>query len=277
MTDFLSVNGAPFPVSQGSFNLDLEMVGEGIVRTANAAARKNYRALKQHLTAKSTPLAQDEAVAWVQLLAGEGDSLRFLTATGALRFFTDKGLDASDNSGTLNVYNTSGRYHGEVEVTAGAYVVWNSMGSTLGLTILVAHYNGATWDDWAMVLNGSGTLTAVYKNGAAQSVAFPSWAAQDHTGSLGVELQAQDGVSEQISELQMFPFAMPTSWLPSIATWRAANAIPVAPELVVSGDFHPVALTCQGKPGASRGLAGVLSPASFSAGLREVSLDLQEV
>jgi hypothetical protein len=267
MSDFLDVNGVLFPAANDSVTVELVWTGSGQTRAQDGSARVNFQNLKHHLKGRSVPVTLKEAVAWALLFAGQTDHARY-----DADLYTDKGTAPSVS--TLATQAAGGRYSGKLTLgaTTGA-LAYDGVWSTYGGTALVARFESGAWADYGITWSAAGACTNLLRSGVVQATAFPSWFTV--TAATGqVKLLNTAGSAQDLDEFSVWAFEAPTSWLASLATFRSAQAMALAPAFVCAGDFHPVSLTCVGHTTSAKAVMGVLS-AGFAV-LRAIDLDVEE-
>lgn len=266
---FMRVQGVPLPVALNSIDRDDVEIGAGLERAYSGAALRSVQAVKRQWQAGLVPLSQEEATAFVALLQGRGDHVAFDSDS-----YSDKGLAPSLSTGATRPTTAPSPKWGtaRLELASGTsnQIAWPlQLGARW--TACVWRYESAGWH-WYWVRDDG----AVWRDGISYGASIPAWLQVNGSGSL--YLLGTSGSVTTFDDLLVLPARMPTSWVPSLYALAQAQAWPLAPRLLLTGDAVPEgSATVMGKVSKSKGAVGRLAgAAAFAATLETLAVELWE-
>lgn len=225
---FLTLNEITIPVSVEDTKEEVQYLGE-MEHADSGKLLETRQAEVRVFFGKTTLLENAEGEALKRLLKGQGYHWSFDSDT-----YSDGKKLAGTEEGTVTAGTASGKFDAHLVLDAetsggaadGGRITYGA-GLTNKYTVMFWHYNGSTWDHWAMWDDGS-----YWKNGTSTGTTPPG-VSVDGSGNLVLG----DRTTEyKLDDVVALPFRLATSWLegelgPPTQAWSDM------PHLLMNGDF----------------------------------------
>lgn len=226
---YFTLNGIDFDVIPGE--RETSIIGARR-RMFDGSYKQTVRTSKEVYATQTGLLSRDDADAFYSLLMGYGHNWKFAAASD---YYSGKGLGSTATNGTPTAGGASGKFDKRLSLDNTEYVTWTPSGDDA----LAGDYTISVWwldTTWKHVLKryvASTTTTTYYRDGVTDA-SFADWT-NTLTVTAGVLKLLGEVGGDAFSDLVALPFAVPTSWIPSMAAYT--RAYPNRPNVEVYGDM----------------------------------------
>lgn len=252
-----SINGVPWPMKADSVEETPDEVGSVDDRSLGGTGLSTRIARKRRWKSTSSLHVASDGEAWRRLMEGEGQTWGFTGSGGAP--YSSKGLGPSAGTYTTAA---SGGVLGTGKVTPGAgasigFALARRLGvpggwvATKGWTLLFFKKlavadggDGSTY--YHHIVTGAVAVTrgatanpagvSTWRNGVLGSYGVGNWLSVGTTTSWWGYSDAGAAAAYDYSNVVVLPFVVPTSWVPFLYAFHAANAWPSLPRVRLGGD-----------------------------------------
>ena len=252
-----SINGVPWPQKADSVEESPDEVGAVDDRSLGGTGTSTRIARKRKWKSSSVMHIASEGEAWRRLVEGDGQCWGFTGTGGAA--FSSKGLGPS--SGSFSTASSGGVLGtGKVTPASGS-----SIGFTLARRLSVPGGWLATkgwtllfWKKLAVADGGDGSTyfhhvvtgavgvtrgatanpagVSTWRNGVLGSYGVGNWLSVGTTTAWWGYSDAGVAAAYDYSNVVVLPFVVPTSWVPFLYAFHAANPWPSMPRVRLGGD-----------------------------------------
>lgn len=229
MTSFLRLNGIAVPVALGSATLDPAAVGKNR-RSANGTMNASRRLRKGGWKFSTVIKTAAEALAFRELLAGEGHVLSFDSS-----FYTSQGMAPTAIGAGWTLSATGPKFGAKCATSdTAATVLSYAFPTATGYTI--AYYwndAGAGYHHYVLTSAGTKWIDGVLSPGG-------SLLGLRDPGVYGVaSFQATGGATGKLDDLVVLPYVVPSTWPAQMYAWGNTDTQPFSslPALVADGSF----------------------------------------
>lgn len=268
----LALNGIEVAAAEGAAELRFELVGDN-GRGVDGAMFTQRTAVKRQLDVTTAPLTQQEALALMGLVHGEGHVWDFSATRG---LYSSRG-SLITGSGSVTRVGSFGQFGGDsAEVAIGAtlrtnvlYVAGSATAPSPTLSMWLS-LNGSSWRHWVYVT----TTAQWYEDGSAS--AAPAGVSISYHATHGWQIANASGAKIWVDDLWLCPYEWPATWPAYVAA--AAAPAGLCPRVAVRGELlerNVVTLQMFGEVMSGAQFSGVLAGARQV--LQPVGFSLYEV